>query len=763
MAARPIRYILTFQSALVALVPFIIAAILGFFWLYPQIRSDLQARQYELAKAISSEIDSYLTSAMVSVASTAGINLDNNLNWHNIQHVLNAQINSSASLQAIYAATPNGHIRAVGLLPGREEQFQNLVGIDLSRNPLFAEVVKSRSRIWSDTFLSIMGGGISVALAIPARDMIVIGEINLERLTKLLRHITSQKNQIIFIIDRHGQVVADQDGRFTAQQLNISNIPLIREVMADKSPRTGNFEFEGKSMTGSIMRIPTIDWYILVAQPTRDAFSPVVTTIRIVAAGLVAELLLGIMVALYISRKMSLRFEKLAEHARVIASGKEAPSWSNARILEFEQLAENLQMMSKAIREREQDLEHQLSDQRRAEAQIKYLQNYLSNIIDSMPAVLVGIDTEDRITFWNRSAQALTGFSQESAMGQRFTTLLPDFASAISNLRDEIKLHQPATLSKFLIDSEEARHFFDIILFPVSDNETDGAVIMIENITEKSRVEEMMIQAEKMMSVGGLAAGMAHEINNPLGIILQAAQNIERRVSADLPVNRQVADETGIAIERVEAYFHKRQIPEFISSIKEASNRAAKIVNNLIKFSTNNESAMKPNSLVELLEQTLDLAANDYDLKKKFEFRSIKIVREFSVNIPPVPMIATEIEQVLLNLLKNAAQALISISRERERLPCLVIRLYQDERYAIIEIEDNGPGMTDEVRRRIFEPFFTTKDPGIGTGLGLSVSYMIITRNHKGRLEVASTPGSGTLFTISLPLRQEPLPASHPA
>lgn len=113
-------------------------------------------------------------------------------------------------------------------------------------------------------------------------------------------------------------------------------------------------------------------------------------------------------------------------------------------------------------------------------------------------------------------------------------------------------------------------------------------------------------------------------------------------------------------------------------------------------------------------------------------------------------MLAVEIEQVILNLLKNAAQAMIY--NPPEKIPEIIIRLYQHDRYAVMEIEDNGPGMPEEVRVRVFEPFFTTKKPGIGTGLGLSVSYMIVTNNHKGLMEVRSSLGKGTCFTVRLPV-----------
>lgn len=393
------------------------------------------------------------------------------------------------------------------------------------------------------------------------------------------------------------------------------------------------------------------------------------------------------------------------------------------------------------------------TERKRAEEEIRRLKNYLSNIIDSMPSILVGMDHDETVTQWNREAEKISGISVAEAVGRPITELLPDFSPWIEAMRSEIELHCSASMEKLLIEKDGERHFYDLMLYPLVGNGVEGAVVRIEDSTERARIQELMIQTEKMMSVGGLAAGMAHEINNPLGIIIQALQNIERRVSPGLPANRRAAEELGISMEAIHAYFGKRQINEFIDSIREASLRAARIIANMLQFSRCAGTDMQPVSPEEIIGQALELAASDYDLKKKYDFRTIEIIRDYAPDMPAVPMVAVETEQVMLNLLKNAAQAMIV--NPPERRPRITLRLRREERYALIEVEDNGPGMKEEVRRRVFEPFFTTKEPGVGTGLGLSVSYMIVTQNHKGLMEVESKPGKGARFSVRLPLSKE--------
>jgi len=288
--------------------------------------------------------------------------------------------------------------------------------------------------------------------------------------------------------------------------------------------------------------------------------------------------------------------------------------------------------------------------------------------------------------------------------------------------------------------------------FPVLD--PDGIMYRIagiaEDITERKMTRELMIQTEKMVSLGGLAAGMAHEINNPLSAILQGAQNLERRLSPELKKNLQIADKHNVDLQNVQAYMAERKIPDFLHGIKASGQKAAKIVLDMLQFSRKSESKTELTHLANLIDNALDLAGKSYNLKKKYDFRTIEIIKEFDPNAPSIPCSESEIEQVVLNLLSNAAWAMAN--EENLNSPRIIIRLGIEERMIKIEIEDNGPGMSTKIRDHVFEPFFTTKPTGEGTGLGLSVSFMIITQHHKGSMSAESEVGKGTTFTIKLPL-----------
>lgn len=281
---------------------------------------------------------------------------------------------------------------------------------------------------------------------------------------------------------------------------------------------------------------------------------------------------------------------------------------------------------------------------------------------------------------------------------------------------------------------------------------------MVDDITQRKQMQEVMVQTEKMAMVAGLAAGMAHEINNPLGVIVQNLQVLERRLSPQYPRNREIATDAGIEFEGLIDYLKRQEVFDFISGIREAGRRASKVMENMLQFSRKSEGAHQPVHLPAVCDLALEMTENDYDLKKHYDFKHISIVREYADDVPQISVSVSEIEQVLINLFKNAAQALFESCASGKPQIRITVRRHGD--MVEIKVADNGPGMTEEITRRIFEPFFTTKEVGIGTGLGLAVSYTIITKNHGGSITVESSPGAGACFSLLLPIaRQSPLEA----
>ncbi len=396
-----------------------------------------------------------------------------------------------------------------------------------------------------------------------------------------------------------------------------------------------------------------------------------------------------------------------------------------------------------------------ITEQKHAKEEVARMRLYLKNIIDSMPSMLIGVDPWGYITVLNQPAEQAGGVSWEAAQGRFFGDVFPQLESQFEQIRQAIRLGHSIKTPRMTLDVQGELHYADVMVYPLMAEGASGAVIRVDDVTARVRIESMMVQTEKMLSVGGLAAGMAHEINNPLGAILQGSQNIQRRLAPDLPQNRAAAEALGIDLHQINQYLEARNITRFLEGIREAGTRAAKIVADMLSFSRRSESLFIPTDLEELLETVLRLAASDYDLKKKYDFKRIAIERDYDPTLRLLYCDKTEIEQVILNLLKNAAQAM---AEDDTLAPIITLRTRREANYGLIEVIDNGPGMDEKTLKRVFEPFFTTKEVGAGTGLGLSVSYFIITEQHHGRLSVTSKPGQGACFSIRLPLPREAPP-----
>jgi signal transduction histidine kinase len=233
---------------------------------------------------------------------------------------------------------------------------------------------------------------------------------------------------------------------------------------------------------------------------------------------------------------------------------------------------------------------------------------------------------------------------------------------------------------------------------------------------------------------------------------LQATQNVLRRISPELDKNQRLAAELGLDLGLLQRYLEQREVFHFLGSIHEAGARAGKIVSDMLSFSRRSELSFSYTDIDDLLDTVVRLASSDYDLKKRYDFRRIKIHKDYDPTLTQIKCDKTEIEQVVLNLVKNAAQAMSSVETPH---PTITLRTRREPNYACIEVQDNGPGMEERIRKRVFEPFFTTKEVGFGTGLGLSVSYFIVTEQHRGALSVISKPNEGTRFFMRLPLDRE--------
>lgn len=403
--------------------------------------------------------------------------------------------------------------------------------------------------------------------------------------------------------------------------------------------------------------------------------------------------------------------------------------------------------LSNETRQTNEKLAQEITIRRSIETQLTHTRSFLDSIIDSMPSALFTLDHRGYIIQCNQQAADWLACERQPLVGKRLAHYI-DMFDHIDLDFDHTQISEVKKFERIKLSLPIGDFPADITLYPLKDKNLNGLVIRIDDISQREKMEEVIMQTEKMKSVGGLAAGMAHEINNPLGAILQSVQNIQRRIHPEQEANKQSAEKFNLDLVAMNSYLDDRHVLKFINNIQDAGKRAASIVSNMLQFSRGNQKSLSHTSVKELLERTLNIAHADLNLK------SIAIHLNDIDSKIMLHCIPSELEQVILNLLQNAAQALVeyqvSVTNKNWR-PQIHITTEQQNEHTIIKVKDNGPGMDDVTRRRIFEPFFTTKDVGLGTGLGLSVSYFIITAHHQGQLDVVSSPNHGACFIIKLP------------
>ncbi len=351
-------------------------------------------------------------------------------------------------------------------------------------------------------------------------------------------------------------------------------------------------------------------------------------------------------------------------------------------------------------------------------AQIERLKDFSENIVESLNVGVLALDLDGRIESWNTQLEQMIGVPRHEAVGRPVDEVLP--ADLVAEVSARAGDEHVSSIYKFHLRNLTGRLLVaNVSIAPLvgKEGERIGRLILLDDITQRVRLEEQLIQTEKLTSLGLLAAGVAHEVNTPLAVISNYIQMLAKQLPGDDPRHK------------------------LIEKIVKQTFRASEIVNNLLNFSRTGAAEFAEVDLNTVVEETLSLVSHP------FKTARVNVIKTLQETLPPVLGSNNRLQQVFLNLFMNARDAMPSGGM-------LEVRTAAHNGYVEVEVTDTGTGIPHENLIRIFDPFFTTKSSGRGTGLGLSVSYGII-KEHAGKIDVRSTPDKGTSFRLEFPVARK--------
>ncbi len=402
---------------------------------------------------------------------------------------------------------------------------------------------------------------------------------------------------------------------------------------------------------------------------------------------------------------------------------------------EFKVIAEHFNEMARSIREREMALIREKNIVEEQKKELEAIKRYTEDIIHASPNAIVTFDRNLKIIFMNKRVRELIGEKVDIIKGKPLNEIDCELTKYTEEIKQVIKTGKEIILNKvnISIPGYSSKIIANLYIYPLHGMYGGGAVLEIEDVTNLVTLEQKMLESQKMETVGLLAGGFAHDFNNLLtGIIgyLDLA-----KMSGDMD-----------------------KIRSYLDSIKEISDHASKLVQQILLFSRATTGKRQVVSLGVIVESALGMIKAP--LKK-----DVRVIKDIDRNVE-LYADSTQLTQAVLNIILNAFEA---VNDRKDGIVKIMVKRCDDgeklkemynldpgQEYVKISVEDNGSGMTEEVKKRMFDPFFTTKVRGAvkGTGLGLSIVYRVV-KNHEGIIHVDSEEGKGTRIDILLPIKKK--------
>lgn len=677
-------------GAVMSIIPVVLVSSYYLFYAKHDLQKSVQANNTLFVANIAAKTDAYLQQIedqLNAMLFTFPVGLPQDTVQIQIYHLLK----EIPGADQIVILDRNEHVEQA---VDRFKIIDNLSQLNWS-NPNLLSSLQNRKTYYSPVTFSETGIP-SVAIVVPRYSpdgRTFLGGLGVRlQLRSLFTFISLQKpsnKEAVFFVDGSGSLIAHNDFVRVLQKTNVSKSFSVQHFLNKGDPNllpipNQYTSYNGQEVLGVYNKVSKTGWAVVVEQPVSVAFASINALLFRLFWFLIAIVLGSVSISIIFGLYFTRPIERLERGVRSVSSGDLVTQISSERKDELGHLADSFNEMTTKLRVQSETL---LQEKDR-----------LDTIVKGIGAGLALINVDHTVAWMNPLLEKWL-VSRQPTTDQELIALLTQ------HLANRVFLHQLYNLEHV----GQGKPYY---------------LMVVEDITEHRRMEEIAVQADKLSALGLMASGFAHEINNPLSTIQVHAEDLEERLKT----------------EKSELLLSE-EIERYLGIIRKNVGRAKKITENLLNFSRKSEWKQEWIYVPDILEESLSLFNHIFVTKK------VSIQREWEPTLPRIRGDALQLMQVIVNLLNNALDAVSPKGDIR-------IQAYVDKQELVIRIDDNGTGIEQENLNKVFNPFFTTKELGKGTGLGLSICYGIVSRMG-GSICLESEKGVGTEATVTLPIEEE--------
>ena len=680
--------------------------------------------------------------------------------------VLAVNLYGDRLFRAVYRVSPRGRVEALGLAAQAGGHAQDFLGSDLSSNALFKAVSAAQPTAWSGRLLSTQSGAMVVGVAHrDASGHVLIGEVPTAVLLEDLRSVAGEDGAAVWVVDGAGEVIADTEGRQMGR-LNLHNSPLLQAAVQGQ-PVPADFEFERRRMQAALAAAPTPGWYVLASMPRGWGHPEVRSTALYAGASFVGCLLIGLLVAPFWASRLVRPLQAIVTRAALNTAGRAGGSpWPRGPVAEFNRLSGDLEAMGHAVLERERKLQAlfnvapvpmALTDMDDAHSFLD-VNNVWCEEMGYSRAEAVGLNSME-LGMWDstqRHEALLHTLDDGSFVGEAEVIckngeakLYKSFGRLVRFKDQNLVVWGSINIGALRAVEQELRtlnHDLEARVAQRADALATANEELSETLAQLRSAQTELVQTEKMAALGGLVAGVAHELNTPLGNGVMA-------ISA-------VADETRRFRAALQGGLRRSQLQDWIDGLEQGCDiagrnlrRAADLVHNFKQVAVDQTSSQRRS--FELGEVVHELVVSLRPTFSRTPYRIVVDVPQHGLRLDSYP---GPLGQALANLIQNAVRHGFD---GRDHGTVRITAGRGEDQTIRLRVADDGVGIAPALIGRIFDPFVTTKKGRGGTGLGLHISYNAVVQLLGGTLTVDSAPGQGAVFEMRLaPVAPRTAPAA---